>query len=124
MSLELKSSCVTIDLNVLDGYRALQSESEPDIVTELIDMFLADLPSRVMALRQAVEAGDVPATRRTAHVLKGAAATLGATALAGLCDYIEATARTGTVAAAAELLHDVAAESERTSAALLKHRRS
>lgn len=123
MPLELKTPCATIDMTVLDGYRSLQAEGEPDIVTELIDMFLADLPSRVAGLRQAVEAGDAPAARRTAHLLKGAAATLGATGLAGLCDYIETTARAGTVTAAAELLDDIDAESARCSAALVKHRR-
>lgn len=124
MALELNSSRTTIDVNILDGYRTLQSESDPDIVTELIDMFLADLPSRVAVLRQAVETGEAVAAQRAAHALKGAAATLGATGLAGMCNAIEATARTGTVAAAAELLDEVTAESERCRTALLQHRRS
>ena len=123
MALQIHGTCTTIDLNVLDGYRALQGENEPDIVTELIDMFLADLPSRIAMLRQTVEAGDVAATRREAHALKGAAATLGATALAGMCDYIESTARAGSVAPASELLDEVDAEGARCRIALLKHRR-
>lgn len=124
MALQLHTTCTTVDSTILEGYRALQGENEPDIVTELIDMFLADLPSRVAVLRQAVEAGDTASARRAAHALKGAAATLGATALAGMCDYIESTTRAGSVAPAAELLDEVDAESARCRAALAKHRRS
>lgn len=51
--------------------------------------FRRDLPTRLAALRHAVEDGGGPDLERAAHALKGAAANIGATAAAELCQQLE-----------------------------------
>jgi two-component system sensor histidine kinase/response regulator len=59
------------------------------------DAFRRDVPARLAALREAVKDGSGPALVRAAHVLKGAAANIGATAVAGLCQELEVMGRNG-----------------------------
>ena len=59
------------------------------------DAFRRDVPARLAALRAAVNDGSGPALVRAAHVLKGAAANIGATAVAGLCQELEEIDRNG-----------------------------
>ncbi len=60
-----------LDRGVLAGLRELQEEGEPDILSELIELFFADVPLQLVVLRKAVEAGDVPSVGRIVHTLKG-----------------------------------------------------
>jgi CheY-like chemotaxis protein/HPt (histidine-containing phosphotransfer) domain-containing protein len=60
------------------------------------DAFRRDVPARLAALREAVRDGGGPALVRAAHVLKGAAANIGATAVAGLCQELEVMGSNGT----------------------------
>jgi two-component system, sensor histidine kinase and response regulator len=51
--------------------------------------FRRDLPTRLAALRHAVDDGGGPDLEQAAHALKGAAANIGATAAAELCQQLE-----------------------------------
>jgi CheY-like chemotaxis protein len=62
----------------------------PDIVDQLLDLFLTSTPPLLDELREAVDAGDDDALRRTAHKLKGSCQNIGATFMATLCRSIEA----------------------------------
>ena len=44
----------SVDLSRLNGFIDLQQPNEPDIVTELIDLFLEDAGRRITALKKAV----------------------------------------------------------------------
>ena len=94
----------TIDKEVLERYRVLQEDGEPDLVAELIEIFEADLPERLEAIRKAVAEGSADATRRAAHALKGSAATIGAVALSALAADLERQAIAGETAGAADRL--------------------
>lgn len=91
----------TVDPSVLDSYRVLQEEGEPDLVTEFIDTFLDDLPTRLRGIEEAFQAGDAARLRSAAHALKGSAGTVGAVALAKHCGEIEAAGRAGALGEAA-----------------------
>lgn len=78
-----------LDMSMLLSLEAAQAEGGPDIIIELIDLYVEDTPRRVAAVRRALEEGDVPAVRRAAHGLRGSSASLGAHRLAALCDEIE-----------------------------------
>ena len=114
---------VVIDESILDGYRALQDEGQPDVVTEFIDLFLEDLPGRLDTIRLSVNAGDPPTIKSAAHALKGASASVGAVALSGLCAQLEANARTGSSHGALELLSAIEVEAIRAREELSKLRR-
>ena len=61
----------------------------PDIVGQLLDLFLSSTPPLLAELRDAVDAGDDDALKRTAHKLKGSCQNIGATFMATLCRSIE-----------------------------------
>jgi CheY-like chemotaxis protein len=90
----------------IDG-AALQSLREvggDDFVAEVIDTFLADVPTLLTTLRHALEAGDAAEVRRAAHTLKSNGATLGATDFAQVCRVLEQQAKDGRLEEAPVLL--------------------
>lgn len=82
-----------IDTDTLAALRSLQEEGEDDLLAELIDLFLQDAPTRVTAIREAVELGNWAALAERAHSLKGSCASLGAVHMADLCARLEAMGR-------------------------------
>ncbi|MDQ3569867.1 MAG: response regulator [Actinomycetota bacterium] len=73
-----------VALEALEGL----GEGDPHGVAAMVRLFLRDTSARLDILRQAD--GDAEAIARTAHSLKGSCATFGATAMASLCDDLEA----------------------------------
>jgi two-component system, sensor histidine kinase and response regulator len=65
----------------------------PDIVDQLLDLFLNSTPPLIDELREALDAGDDDALRRAAHKLKGSCQNIGATFMATLCRSIETAER-------------------------------
>lgn len=82
-----------IDTDTLAALRGLQEEGEDDLLAELIDLFLQDAPTRITAIREAVELADWAALAERAHSLKGSCASLGAVHMADLCARLEAMGR-------------------------------
>ncbi len=79
----------SLDENVLDELRGLQEPGGPDIFSELIQLYLDDLPERIDGLRAAVETRDSAALRKEAHRLKGSSQQMGAARLSALCLELE-----------------------------------
>lgn len=98
---------------MLDDLRENAAPGEPDLVAELIDMFLVDAPALLDRARGALAAGDVAGASRAAHALKGNAASLGAGPLSAACGAAEREAREGR----APDLEPIARELERALAA-------
>ena len=61
----------------------------PDIVDQLVDLFLATTPPLLDELRDAADSGDRDELLRAAHKLKGSCQNIGATLMATLCLSIE-----------------------------------
>ncbi len=59
------------------------------LVAELVGAYLSDAPDLLLALREALAAGDAPTLTRTAHSLKSSSANVGALALAALFRELE-----------------------------------
>ncbi|MFL6208779.1 MAG: Hpt domain-containing protein [Pyrinomonadaceae bacterium] len=78
-----------IDMTMLFSLEAAQLEGEPDIIVELIDLYLADVPLRIAAMQAAIAVKDERALKHAAHNLKGSSANLGAYQLAARCADIE-----------------------------------
>ena len=66
---------------------------DEDLVREILDVFLGDVPSQLFELEQALETGDASAIRQCAHRLKGASASVAADILHGLSYEIELAAK-------------------------------
>lgn len=83
-----------------DGYQIdtqalarLNSIGGPAFVREMIDLFLADAPKRMQAVREAQAAGDLVAISEATHALKSSARTLGSNQLHALASQIESMTR-------------------------------
>jgi DNA-binding response OmpR family regulator len=88
------------------------------ILPRLIELFLRDAPRRIEEMQAAVDAGDLQALKRAGHTLAGSAANLGAGEVAQLSAALEAQARQGTTAGAAERLETLRRAFERAHAEL------
>jgi HPt (histidine-containing phosphotransfer) domain-containing protein len=98
-----------LDANVLESLRQLNQDGQPDVVQEVLTVFLADAEARLAAIDDAIKSGDGTAVHRAAHAFKGAAGNIGATILTEKCRELEEAGRAGTLDGAAELgrrIHD------------------
>src|SRR2546422_6015999 len=86
-----KGTLSTLDLSVLAGLREIQQPGKPDLVTELIDLFLEDTAVQLNVLREAAAKNNAKEARRVAHLLKGSSANIGAGLMAALYDSLEKT---------------------------------
>jgi CheY-like chemotaxis protein len=93
-----------VDASALAALRDLQGEGRPDLLAEVIVIYLRDTPPRLAALHEAVARADAGALRREAHGLKGSSSQIGAVQMARLCTGLEDLAGTTDLTGAAETL--------------------
>ncbi len=84
-----------LDHAMLDELRGLQEEGMPDLLSELVELFMAEAPPLISTLRTAIATGDAAALRVAAHTLKGCSGNLGAVVLAAECKKLEELSRSG-----------------------------
>lgn len=82
-----------VDTAVLAELEEIQEEGEPDLIAELIGLYLEDSPRKLAAMREAEARADAASLRRAAHSLKGSSASLGAFGVAALCGELERACR-------------------------------
>ncbi len=88
-------------MEAFDHVAALERvEGDLELLTDLIQVFLDDLPPHVTALRKAVEGQDARGIEQEAHRLKGAASSLGANSVAASAARLEQSGRERNSAAA------------------------
>jgi HPt (histidine-containing phosphotransfer) domain-containing protein len=108
-----------LDPAVLDTLRQLNQVGEPDVLSEVLGLFIADAPLRLEAISAAVGNGDARALQRAAHTLKGAAGTIGATGLQAACRTLEEVAQQGDLGGASiEALRHLGGEYARVKSAI------
>jgi len=75
---------------VIDRATALERvEGDVELLREIAQLFLEDVPVRLAEIRDALEARDADALRTAAHSLKGAAANLSALAVGEAAKRLE-----------------------------------
>jgi CheY-like chemotaxis protein len=99
-------------------------DDAPAVLDGLIGVFFQDAPELIATLRAATEAGTVADVRLPAHTLKSNAATLGATALAALCQQAESLSAAGSLEGLPRLVAEIESEYERVKGALQALQRS
>ena len=99
-----------LDETVIQTLRQLTPPGEPDILIEVLKLFLEEVPPRIDRLRNALAAGNIQEVHRTAHSLKGSAGNIGARRLYDVCRDIDDKGKAGDMAGAAALVDALGAE--------------
>lgn len=102
-----------VDVAMLTSFEEAQIEGEPDLVVELIDLYLEDASAKIDALWKALATSDEMLLRRLAHCLRGSSGNLGAHRMATLCEELERIDRPDPLREAVELLTSLDLEFER-----------
>ena len=97
--------------------QALRDEGG-NLLSELVDMFIGEVPVQLAALEEALIKGDAIAARLSAHTLKGTGGNFGASRMQILAGAIEEKVRDGSLAGAAATLVQLRAECARVRDAL------
>ena len=95
----------------------LRDEGE-NLLSDLVEMFIGEVPDQLAALEKALAKSDAGATRLTAHTLKGTGANFGASRMLALAGAIEEKGRNGSLEGASALFVLLGAECARVRKAL------
>ena len=88
------------------------------LVGKVVAVFLEDAPQQLRALNDKLKAGDADAVRLQAHTLKGAAATISAEILRGVCSEVQEAAAAKELSRVAPLMLRLEEEFQRLATAL------
>ncbi|HEY2105245.1 MAG TPA: Hpt domain-containing protein [Candidatus Binataceae bacterium] len=108
-----------IDAGALARLRGHFDARESTLFSELIALFINELPRRLSAIRTAIARADAGAIAAAAHVLRGSSMVVGALAMAELGLEIELAGRSNTIAQAQALLPRLEAEAASVRQALI-----
>jgi HPt (histidine-containing phosphotransfer) domain-containing protein len=82
-----------IDMAVVDELLSLSEEGDPELLVDLIQMYLQDGPIKLEEMNAGVAQQDYERVERAAHSLKGAAGNLGAVLVQKDCDALQQASR-------------------------------
>jgi HPt (histidine-containing phosphotransfer) domain-containing protein len=95
-------------------------EDDRELLRELVQLFLDDVPLRMRAIHDAVDSRDAEGLQRSAHALKGSAGNLAALAVFEAARELERTAPTGDWTHAQEACAALESELRRLTPVLVK----
>jgi len=82
-----------LDMSVVEELLSISDDGDPELLMDLIQMFLDDGPAKIAALTQGLAAGDFDMAERAAHSLKGSSGNLGAKLLQFVCEDMQLATR-------------------------------
>ncbi|HYE87818.1 MAG TPA: Hpt domain-containing protein [Vicinamibacterales bacterium] len=112
------SESAVLDPSVLDALRQLTPPGEPDVLHDVLRMFLQEVPARMERLRNAMAAGNIEEVHRSAHSLKGSAGNIGAHALYSAFKALDEKSKSGNLDGAEALVEELRIEFGRVEAAI------
>lgn len=83
-----------LDMSVIDELLSLSDDGDPELLLDLIGMFLADGPSKLQSIVEGLGSNDLDMIERAAHSLKGSSGNLGARRLQHVCEQMQVASRT------------------------------
>ncbi|HET7270373.1 MAG TPA: response regulator, partial [Rubrobacter sp.] len=101
---------VGLDHTVIANLREL---GDSDLLSELTQMFVEEIPRRLGDLHEAIENGDAETLKRIAHTLKGSAGNMGARQMSRLCLDLEQAGESDDLSTAAGILESLSKEFDR-----------
>jgi HPt (histidine-containing phosphotransfer) domain-containing protein len=88
-SLNQESQPEEIDLAALTAFGEINTAGEPDLVVELIDLYLSDGAERVTQIKHAAVTADRILLKKAVHTFKGSSGSLGFHQIVELCEQLE-----------------------------------
>jgi HPt (histidine-containing phosphotransfer) domain-containing protein len=82
-----------LDMAVIDELLSLCDDGDPELLLDLIQLYLDDSPAKIQGLQTGLASGDMDLVERAAHALKGSSGNLGARLLQETCEQLQLTAR-------------------------------
>jgi HPt (histidine-containing phosphotransfer) domain-containing protein len=80
-------------MSVVEELLSFADDGDPELVMDLIQMFLDDGPSKVASVTEGLATGDFDKAERAAHSLKGSSGNLGAKLLQNACEEMQNATR-------------------------------
>lgn len=107
-----------LDMAVVDELLSLSDDGDPELLLDLIRLFLADGPEKVASLEAGLAARDFDQMERAAHSLKGSSGNLGARLLQQTCELVQVATRRQDFESSRQLVPTVAVQFADVKAAL------
>lgn len=82
-----------IDMEVVEELLSLSGDGDPELLVDLIQMYLEDGPTKLTEIERGLAEQDYERVERAAHSLKGAAGNLGAIAVQQDCEVLQQASR-------------------------------
>jgi HPt (histidine-containing phosphotransfer) domain-containing protein len=82
-----------INMEVVEELLSLSGDGDPELLVDLIRMYLEDGPHKLREIDQGLADGDWDRVERAAHSLKGSAGNLGAFLVQQDCEVLQAASR-------------------------------
>lgn len=84
-----------LNMEVVEELLSLTGDDDPELLLDLIGMFLEDAPSPAEEIQEVFESGDMQKLSDASHSLKGSAGNLGVVLLQNDCDVLQVAGRSG-----------------------------
>jgi len=119
----LQPDVPTLDPDVLASLALQVGPDNPELIDELLHIYLDNAPQLIRDMDAALAAGEAKDLMRAAHTLKSSSASMGALRLSGLSKTIEIAARNQALADIGDSIAGVKTEFDAVKAALNARRR-
>lgn len=104
------TSPARLDPTVINELIDLGPETGRQLVQDLVELFNAEAPIRIAAMRGGLQAHDLKEIGQAAHAMRGGAGNLGAVGIGSLCASIEMAAKSGNVMKIGPMIDEVEQE--------------
>ncbi len=108
-----------LNMEIVEELISLSDDGNPELLLELIDIFLSDTPTKLESIVQGAEAADFHAMERAAHSLKGSSGNLGAQRLQESCEQMQYASRAQQLEISRSLAERIVQDFEVAKAALI-----
>lgn len=115
----------SLNLKAIEALKELQSfqeEGEPNLIVELVDLFLEDTPKKLSSLKESLIEESPKQLERTAHALKSSTANLGASQMMNYCQELEKIGKENSTKGAGEILEKLEKEFQKVSLLLVQEK--
>lgn len=83
------------------------TDGDAELLREIIEVYLADMPQQLGRLEEAIRAGDSDQAQRSAHTIKGASSNIGAEQVTETAFRIEKASKAGEFPSANSILGEL-----------------